>query len=203
MCSKLWFFGAALTIAAILHANSRLKWFFADPQVGPKDEVLFFPAYGMPSMDDPLCYKITVTGMVFSPIPRDGLKDRIITEVLTRLINSSSVPEPTVSRERAIMLERLRYFLVEHRRGRFLSIQVLNDTLEFSTPSGSNGHFGATFDLAVLNKVNLLSFEAVLTDGDSRHFQGSVRMIAPEGITIISDIDVSSEAFSFLAFLLT
>lgn len=70
----------------------------------------------------------------------------------------------------------------------------LGDALYALPPSAENGHFKAEIALPEstardLLAGNLLFYQAVLPEGDTREFSGTSQLLTDEGIAVISDID--------------
>jgi len=100
--------------------------------------------------------------------------------------------EPDES-NRALYEHRARLFLVDNERGKEIEIKIGDKRrpLEASEP---NGHFHGTVRIeadraAALTEAGWLTFHAVMPKGDGRVFEGKVQLIAPTGVSIISDID--------------
>ena len=84
-------------------------------------------------------------------------------------------------------------FLVDNERGKTLQLRV-GGRVGGIGPSGANGHLSGTVriapdDLAGIDGDGWVPVEVILPAGDTRSFRGAVQLLAPEGLTVISDID--------------
>lgn len=95
--------------------------------------------------------------------------------------------------------ERAHWFLVDNQRGKWLQVNALDgseplDSTEPLGPTQPNGHLRAELRLepqagTAATSSFWLSYAAVLPAGDDRSFRGESLMVAPEGLSVISDID--------------
>jgi phosphatidate phosphatase APP1 len=100
--------------------------------------------------------------------------------------------------ETAIFRERAMAFLVDNERGKNIAVR-LGDRIYSAGTSEANGHFSTTLQFTAAEADRLrrgaadregwLGFRAVTRPGDDRTFAGRVQWIAPEGRSVISDID--------------
>ena len=94
---------------------------------------------------------------------------------------------------RANFERRVNLFLVDNERGKRLRIR-LGDREHVLPPSGPSGHFEGRVELSAEEAAKFardggISYRAVLSEGDERRFTGTVRLLEPEGVSVISDID--------------
>ncbi len=88
---------------------------------------------------------------------------------------------------------RINLFLADNERGKRIVVRIGEH--RFPLPaSRSNGHLEGTVQLAVdqvekLAADDQLSYSAVLAEGDRRQFTGTVHLVRPQGLSVISDID--------------
>jgi phosphatidate phosphatase APP1 len=102
------------------------------------------------------------------------------------------------SPEAANLDRRVRLFLVDNERGQDISVRIGSKAYEVGV-SEPNGHFQGELRLSAAEIERLLraqkadnsflSFEAVTRQSDDRRFVGRVQLVAPAGLSIISDID--------------
>lgn len=90
--------------------------------------------------------------------------------------------------EERLLRERAREFLVDHERGKTIVVRVGAQVFQ-STPSRPNGDFSVEVALDDVKKGDAPVFEAVIRGNDLRKFGGALQVIAPEGVSVISDID--------------
>lgn len=84
-------------------------------------------------------------------------------------------------------------FLVDNERGKDLEVSVGGEVLSIGR-SGANGHAMGTLRIDAAGFPDVVSdgwveIEAILPAGDPRRFSGGVQLLAPEGVSVISDID--------------
>jgi phosphatidate phosphatase APP1 len=88
---------------------------------------------------------------------------------------------------------RLRYFLVDNKRKRKLSISVMDQTFELG-PSDLQGHFHGEVELDSMKvsasaKSGLLEVAVLSPNHPSRAFLGHVILVPRSGLSVISDVD--------------
>lgn len=81
----------------------------------------------------------------------------------------------------------------DNERGKVVVINIGENkyTLEASRP---NGHFNGLITLSVsvverINKYGVIIYSAVLKSNDKRKYNGSIRLVKPNGLSVISDVD--------------
>ncbi|MHC5113968.1 MAG: family 16 glycoside hydrolase [Planctomycetota bacterium] len=89
--------------------------------------------------------------------------------------------------------ERVRLFVVDNEGGKRVTVRIGGETHTLPE-TGSNGHARTeiTLDAATVDAVRRdgrLELTAILPDGDDRVFGGTVNLVEPDGISVISDID--------------
>jgi len=145
------------------------------------DEVVqFFPTYGYRS--DAREWALRVHGWIYEPEGREDLVRGVLD-----LIELDS-DEPL---DRALLTARISLFLVDSERDERIRVRVADQTF-LLPPSGANGHFEGQVRIRATPENDApteLPLHAVLSEGDSRTFRGTVRLIEAEGLSIISDID--------------
>lgn len=92
-----------------------------------------------------------------------------------------------------VFTRRVNLFLSDNERGKRVVGQFAGHRYE-SVRSTANGHFYANVTVSdealrpLLNE-GIVDFAAELTPEDSRQFNGLIRLVEPEGLSVISDID--------------
>ena len=151
------------------------------------EEILFFPTYGR---FDPAgsVWRFDVHGKVFEP-ENSSFKRAALIAMLRASVDASVGLE-----DAAFLDDRVRPFLVDNDRGKSVAVEIAGEQFLAGT-SEPNGHFSKALDLqpdspvADMPKNQVLEIKAVLRDGDAREFTGRVHLIAPQGVSVISDID--------------
>src|SRR5690606_16999887 len=89
-------------------------------------------------------------------------------------------------------------FVVDNERGKRVAVTVAGVT-EVCPPSRPNGHFDCEVRLSAgsaqaaaggaVTEPTPLEVRALLSAGDDRHFAGTVTLLPPAGVSVVSDID--------------
>jgi hypothetical protein len=161
----------------------------AEPDVSNirRDErLIFFPTDAALS-DDGKTWTAPIHGWAFEPEAGDLLRYAVIREIKEDL---AFVPDPASLKR---FEERIRLFLVDNERSKQVVVRVGDDVVRLR-PSDKDGHCFGTLTIAndkakAIAREGWLTFDAVLPRGDNRRFTGAVRLVPPEGLTIVSDID--------------
>ena len=135
---------------------------------------------------------VPIHGVIFEP-EGNSLKRTLLVEGIRRQLDvESGTPEAEVFDRRA------RLFLVDHERGKEISIRLSSRTYRVGK-SGANGHFAANVRLSVAEANRLLgdrptdgswgSFQAITRAGDDRQFEGRFQCVGNSGLSVVSDID--------------
>lgn len=153
----------------------------------PDEDVCFFPTFGSFDQTEN-AWKFEVHGQVFEP--ENGSMKRAALIAILRAAADASV---TIDDE-TFLDERIRPFLVDNERNKSVTIQLAGREYLGGT-SEANGHFSKSLSLpldsseAAQNQNQVLELKAILYDRDPRSFKGRVHLIAPQGVSVISDID--------------
>ncbi len=150
--------------------------------------VIFFPTSGHLDKQGET-WVCPIHGWIFEP-EKDSLKRRALLKVAAKTLGLE-----TEGNERALFKERAAQFLVDNERDKTISFQIGPDTFKAGA-SGANGHFKGEVRLArtkaeALVKKNWLTLKAGKMKGVSGKdlFVGKVQLLAPVGVSVISDID--------------
>ena len=89
--------------------------------------------------------------------------------------------------------ERLNLLIADNERGKKIVIELAGRAYELP-PSRENGHFETILrlpeaDIAEFVQKGRLPYSAVTRESESRTFGGEIRLVAPAGLSVISDID--------------
>ena len=153
----------------------------------PDEDILFFPTYGHfdPEVD---VWRFDVHGKVFEP-ENSSAKRAAFIALLRAATNANRDLKDAV-----FLDDRVRPFLVDNERGKSVTIEVAGEQF-LAGISQPNGHFSKTLTLSpdspasAVRKNQILEIQAILCDDDPREFTGRVHLIAPTGVSVISDID--------------
>jgi len=158
-------------------------------QIKKDETVILFPTTAWLEGD---VWHIDIHGWVFEP-EHDSTKRRALMGLLRRSLGlASDAAESSTFRVRAWP------FLVDNERGKRVTVR-LGDRSHVLDESGVNGHFESTFEVATGDIEATMerdgqgrrwvTLQAVLPAKDGRDFRGRVELIAPDGLSVVSDID--------------
>ncbi|MBI3464040.1 MAG: DUF2183 domain-containing protein [Planctomycetes bacterium] len=150
------------------------------------ETVLFYPTAAVLDSNRET-WIMPIHGVVFEPSDGSWRRRAMIATLRRAMGIESDSPQAEVFERR------MRPFLVDHERGKAIAIRIGTRLHEVGV-SEENGHFYGTVCLpadeaAELAKDGWLLFEAALAESDGRQFAGRVRLIKPQGLSVISDID--------------
>ncbi|HEY1067747.1 MAG TPA: phosphatase domain-containing protein, partial [Pirellulales bacterium] len=150
----------------------------------------FFPSWAAFDAET-ATWVMHVHGWVYNHKPSSKIRSAIL-HWLCRMLGMS-----TADFASAVFQERSRPFLVSNEKGKRLSVR-LGDFVFPLGKSASTGHFEGIIKLSP-DEMNVLRteidgspvvpFEAVMPPTDERRIVGGARIIAPTGLSIVSDID--------------
>ena len=152
--------------------------------------VIFYPTYACQAGGE-AGWTVALHGSIFEPELGSLKRGAALALLCTALGLPRKDAETETFRERA------RPFLVDNERGKQIAVR-LGDKVYSAGTSEPNGHFSATLQFTAAEAERLrgaadpqgrLDFQAVTRRGDDRTFAGRVQWIAPEGRSVISDID--------------
>lgn len=151
-----------------------------------KDEVVvFYPTIGQ-RVAKGAEWELEIHGCVYEPEKRAAALAafRAAIELKTELSQA----------EEAVFNERARAFMVDHERGKTISVHLGGKTYEIGK-TAANGHVMGRVRVPADEVEKLrrgadrLTFYAVMPDGDRRNFAGEVHLLEDTGTSVISDID--------------
>ena len=154
--------------------------------IKPDERVVFFPTAARLN-DDRQTWIVPIHGWIFEPEANDALRTAFVRELRDKL----DLPEDHSST--AIVVERIRAFLVDNERGKRVGIRIASQR-HVLPPSASDGHFTAVVALPAAQVAaqlmdGRLEFRAITIPGDLRAFVGLAHCLPPTGTSVISDID--------------
>jgi phosphatidate phosphatase APP1 len=184
----LWGYDLRLTPSAIVLLCALVLpagTLFASP-IKQDEEVIFFPTAARLSED--LSHWIVPIHAWVLERESDSLWRRGTLEILA---GSFELDESAIESE--IFRERAGWFLVDNERGKRLQV-TLTEGSEHLGPTGPDGFLNAELRLqrraaAEESTSFWLGYAAVLPAGDDRVFRGEALFVAPEGLSVVSDID--------------
>ncbi len=168
-------------------------WFMyrstSDPSPSPiasDERIVFFDTHARRSADG-AGWIVPIHGWIHEPE-----RSRVRKKALEEFLDLKYDLEVTDA-NRAYFDRRVDLFLVDNERGKRVAVQVAGEK-HVLPPSAPNGHFEAEVTIAAAAverhaRDGRLEVSAVLPAGDARRFAGSVHLVEPEGLSVISDID--------------
>jgi hypothetical protein len=180
------------SIWSVLLTVQNLSGYFTG-RIAPDERVLFFPTSA--SQFNATHWQVPIHGWIFQP-KENSKKRRAFRSLLRRALKV-----PSKSSEERILDHRIRSFVVDNERWKRPKIR-LNGKEYSMLPSSKNGHFQTTLmvserDLysnddndnqSTTRPPDSVDFFALSSDGQ-RRYEGTIHLIPPQGITILSDID--------------
>jgi len=155
------------------------------------EKVVFFNTYGYQSMVNGE-WRLLVHGWIFEPEP-GSVSRLILLKMLSEALDMDEHP-----RMNNTLKKRAGLFMVDNERGKRIHIRLGDKTYPVGI-SESNGHFQHTLRLPIgelkelsrhlRERPHWLKYKAVMPEWDKRSFEGSIQLIGPEGLSVISDID--------------
>lgn len=158
----------------------------AGAQIRSDEEVIFFPTAASLS-DDGRHWSVPVHCWVFEPERNSIARRALLQELIGELDLDPHTPEQQTFQERA------RWLLVDNERGKQVEIAIGEE--RFTLPrTAEDGHCEDVLTVPVevvepLAVDGRLTVRAVLADRDRRSITGTVTLVRPRGLTIISDLD--------------
>jgi len=157
-------------------------------QVKDDETVLFFRTSGWLDADADE-WVLPIHGWIYEPEEDSTLRNALVQAIVQAAgIDEQAAESPRLKR-------RLRLFLVDNERGKRLAVQIAGAAHELK-PSQANGHFEGQVRLPARQAMSQgaepgawLEYVLLTDKDDHRSFRGSVQLIPPEGVSVISDID--------------
>jgi hypothetical protein len=163
----------------------------SDSAIRRDETVVFYPTYGCFEAQS-RSWRLDIHGVVFEP-ETSSLKRAFLLSALRE-----SLPDFLDAEEKALLERRLRLFLVDHERGKAISVRLAGRIYPAGV-SKPDGHFQAAVQVAASDLEPVLGnradaqrwvrFQAVTRADDPRVFSGRVRLLEPTGLSVVSDID--------------
>ena len=155
------------------------------------ESVVLYPSFGHQEPNGRY-WRVYVRGLVHEPVTLNFQK-RLMLNFISRMMDAT--PEELQS---PLFRERLEGFLVGPRRGRPIAVTVGRQVFPLRK-TNRNGHFFGKVRLSNEQLGELqeeghfsagwLRFSVALSDHDDRAFVGAAQLAAPQGLSVISDID--------------
>ena len=176
---------ATLLLSALALCLSVSESARASGKVSPikaDEEVVFFP--GFATEVSPPSWAGFVHGWIFEPKGKPGQRATLDKLLREKLNLTTEELGSKYFRERSQM------FLVDNERSKSLTVSVSGRTVTIA-PSKANGHFDDQITLNVPQGKSgeWIEVRAVTRPGESRVFAGSIQLIGPRGVSVVSDID--------------
>lgn len=155
-------------------------------EVRADETAVFFPTCGY--LDEQRqAWVVPIHGWLFRP--DDGSRARRF--ALAGLRRALDI-EPTAEEE-PVFIRRAWPFVVDNVDGRELAVQIGGDFV-LLRPTGDNGHAVGTArisaaEAAAMAPKGWLTYRPDTAEGDDRRCQGSVQLVRPRGVSVISDVD--------------
>lgn len=151
------------------------------------DEHLVFFRTAATLSDDKLRWHIPIHGWVYEPQDSNARKDAL-SAILKHQFDLAPNPQTNENFTR-----RANLMIADNERGKQIIVAIAGQ--QYALPhSGANGQFMATLSVPASDierevTDDLITFAAVMKDGDTRTFSGEAMLVRPEGVSIVSDID--------------
>ena len=154
--------------------------------ISPDETVVFFNTAGwLDSANQE--WQLPVHGWIYEPeasVARKSALEKILQEGFD--LSATEQTEGNFSR-------RLNLLLADNERGKRIVVSLAGNDYALSE-SAENGHFEETIVIPAAEAARHLEngfihYEAVTSDAEPREFRGMVRLLEPDGLSIISDID--------------
>ena len=155
-------------------------------EIKSDEEIVFFPTAARLAADG-AAWVLPIHAWVFEP-EAESLWRRATLKALTESLGLEE--EDTAS---DIFKRRARWLMVDNERGKSLKITLAPGAF-LPGVTAANGQLKSELRLTRLAPgeepaSRWLEFTARLPDGDDRSFQGRIQLVAPRGLSVISDID--------------
>jgi len=151
--------------------------------IKPDEVVILFPTIGYPMNDE--MWALHIHGWIYEP-QSEG------TTFMRRLLGLQDQDNG----EESLFQERAAAFFVDNERGKRITLRLGEKRIRLNNKSSKNGHFSeilpipaAEIDTLRHSATDFISVQAVTRANDSRRFEGKIKLLDKEGLSVISDID--------------
>ncbi|MFN0059617.1 MAG: phosphatidate phosphatase App1 family protein [Planctomycetota bacterium] len=147
------------------------------------EEVVFYPSYGRRTPDG-AAWELTIRGRIFEREANSLWRG----EIVEQLSDALDLPSRAVATD--CFQRRMRSFLVDNESAKRVGVVVGTET-HVLPASGANGYFegGVQLSEAARGDTDVVRFKAVTAEGDTRLFEGVVRLLDTTGVSVVCDID--------------
>eukprot|EP00980_Cylindrotheca_fusiformis_P017111 scaffold5259_cov120-Cylindrotheca_fusiformis.AAC.1 len=139
-------------------------------------------------------WEAPVHGWWFEP-EQESKKRKAFLRLLARSLKVSD-PE-----QKLILNRRMRPFVVDNQSHRRPKIELAGSTFRLPK-SGKNGHFGKSLILRhsdiLVHSKDMKTISCRVIDDQDRNFEGTIHLVPPTGVSVISDIDDTIKITNFL-----
>jgi len=148
--------------------------------------VVFFRTSGWMS-DDNNYWHIPIHGWIYEP------EDSRVRKAMIEKTLSLKFGLDTSKANEANFDRRVNLLIADNERNKRIVVRIGAQNYVLP-PSTENGHFQQVIripasEISQLSHNGRITFSAVVKPGDKRSFSGEVRLVAPSGLSVISDID--------------
>lgn len=150
------------------------------------ETVVLFPTTGWLD-EDSETWNVPIHGWIYEP------QDSTARLALLRTVLEQQFELEVTPANQATFARRANLLIADNERGKRFSIEVAGRTHELPA-SAENGHFRTTIQLTAADATKhaedgFLDYRIVTSADDSVSFSGRSKLIAPRGVSVISDID--------------
>lgn len=159
---------------------------FGQDRVKSDERVVFFPAAGSWN-DQTREWTADIHGWIYEPEVNDLLRQELMERILAVMGRRPDWDDATAERFRG----RISRFLYDNERSKHLRIAIGDATCELE-PSATDGHFTGQAVLPETVRGNAgrdQTIEFQLLDTGNQEIRGVVHLLAPRGVSIVSDVD--------------
>ena len=154
--------------------------------IKPDEELVLFPTSARLDTNTET-WVVPVHGWIFEREEDSVWRTAVIDQLLAALELESQASNNALFRQRA------RWFLVDNEGDKAIEVMINGHVFPMHR-SGSNGHLTGLARITTMPTVKetgnpWLSVAAVMPKNDKRIFKGAVQLVAPEGLSVVSDID--------------
>ena len=154
--------------------------------IGTDESVVFFNTSGWLDSANGT-WHMPVHGWIYEP-EDSTVRKAALTKILQEGFDLS-VTDQTASN----FSRRLNLLLADNERGKRVVVRLAGNNHELPE-SAENGHFRKTIAIPAAQAEShaengFIHYKAVTDDADPREFEGRVRLLEPDGLSVISDID--------------